>query len=449
MRHRRRRARRTRRSARAPPTAPIETATSAACTPPTAPWRTSRLSAIARPTLPRLTSIRSASATSIRWTGCSQGAAAARSRVGCAAVVRHAAGRLPRHPRRRSARRRPRGRLGLVRLVVHGFTVQVHGLGSRFRIHRDRLLLRHRLRIRRPSISHLATPGRTLAVLLRASLAGPAPVPTPRTGILNGQGATRSTCGAPARRRILDRHDAPPPPRACAARRRRGRGCRAHARRPPGPAPRRRRPVARAVLDRRRGGRHARTATPTAVPTPTPTPEPTPTALPEPTPTATPEPTPRHPHADADAHTYAHARRRRPRRRRCRRPPPIPAPLTGVEVTKPRRERHPIAVMIDDQPDARPQSGFNAASVVWHAPAEGGIPRYMLVFQEQIPASSGRSAARARTTSSGRPRWSAVYVHAGGSPAGAGDAPRDRQRPVGLQRRLVPLGGRTPRPTGA
>ena len=30
--------------------------------------------------------------------------------------------------------------------------------------------------------------------------------------------------------------------------------------------------------------------------------------------------------------------------------------------------------MIDDLAAARPQSGLNAASVVWHAPAEGGIP---------------------------------------------------------------------------
>ena len=38
--------------------------------------------------------------------------------------------------------------------------------------------------------------------------------------------------------------------------------------------------------------------------------------------------------------------------------------------------------MIDDNRVARPQSGFNATSIVYQAPADGGETRYMLVFQE-------------------------------------------------------------------
>ena len=34
---------------------------------------------------------------------------------------------------------------------------------------------------------------------------------------------------------------------------------------------------------------------------------------------------------------------------------------------------------------ARPQSGLSSASVVWQAPAEGGIPRYMAIFQDTLP----------------------------------------------------------------
>ena len=45
--------------------------------------------------------------------------------------------------------------------------------------------------------------------------------------------------------------------------------------------------------------------------------------------------------------------------------------------------------MIDDHHDARPQSGFNDAAIVWQAPAEGGIPRYMMIFQDRIPPSVG------------------------------------------------------------
>ncbi len=45
--------------------------------------------------------------------------------------------------------------------------------------------------------------------------------------------------------------------------------------------------------------------------------------------------------------------------------------------------RLPLAVMIDDNKRARPQSGFNRASIVYQAPNDGGTDRYMLIFQQQ------------------------------------------------------------------
>jgi hypothetical protein len=94
----------------------------------------------------------------------------------------------------------------------------------------------------------------------------------------------------------------------------------------------------------------------------------------------------------------------------------VSAPLTGRLVTPAVAARHPIAVMVDDHSAARPQSGFSAASVVWQAPAEGGIPRYMLVFQDQVPGDVGpvRSARSYYLTWAAELR--ALYVHAGGSP---------------------------------
>ena len=94
----------------------------------------------------------------------------------------------------------------------------------------------------------------------------------------------------------------------------------------------------------------------------------------------------------------------------------VPAPLTGVLVSPKAAEHHPIAVMIDDQIYARPQSGFNAASVVWHAPAEGGIPRYMLIFQEEIPTDVGPVRSARQYYVEWAAEWNAMYVHAGGSP---------------------------------
>ena len=96
--------------------------------------------------------------------------------------------------------------------------------------------------------------------------------------------------------------------------------------------------------------------------------------------------------------------------------PLVPAPLTGRLVTVEAAQQHPIAVMVDDHADARPQAGFNAASVVWQAPAEGGVPRYMLVFQENIAGDVGpiRSARQYYVEWASELR--AMYVHHGGSP---------------------------------
>ncbi len=114
--------------------------------------------------------------------------------------------------------------------------------------------------------------------------------------------------------------------------------------------------------------------------TPAPTASPTPTATPEPTPTM------------------------------------AIAPLTGRLVPEALAKRHPIAVMIDDQAAARPQSGLSQASVVWHAPAEGGIPRYMAIFAEGDPKAVGPVRSSRYYFIGWASEWRAAYVHVGGSP---------------------------------
>ena len=56
--------------------------------------------------------------------------------------------------------------------------------------------------------------------------------------------------------------------------------------------------------------------------------------------------------------------------------------LDGVAAPDALAHRLPMAIMIDDNAVARPQSGFTSASIVYQAPADGGEDRYMLVFQE-------------------------------------------------------------------
>jgi hypothetical protein len=94
----------------------------------------------------------------------------------------------------------------------------------------------------------------------------------------------------------------------------------------------------------------------------------------------------------------------------------VPGPLDGLPTTAAKAAQHPIAVMVDDLRPARPQSGFSAASVVWQAPAEGGIPRYMMIFNEQVPKSVGPIRSSRLYYIAWAAEWRAVYVHVGGSP---------------------------------
>ena len=94
----------------------------------------------------------------------------------------------------------------------------------------------------------------------------------------------------------------------------------------------------------------------------------------------------------------------------------VPDPLTGRLVTPDVANRHPIAVMIDDLGPARPQSGLSSASIVWQAPAEGGIPRYMAIFQETMPTAIGPVRSSRYYYIAWAAEWRAVYAHAGGSP---------------------------------
>jgi hypothetical protein len=59
-------------------------------------------------------------------------------------------------------------------------------------------------------------------------------------------------------------------------------------------------------------------------------------------------------------------------------------PLNGEMYTKQERaiweSRRPLAVMIENHEDSRPQSGLSSADIVYEAIAEGGITRFMAVF---------------------------------------------------------------------
>lgn len=70
--------------------------------------------------------------------------------------------------------------------------------------------------------------------------------------------------------------------------------------------------------------------------------------------------------------------------------PKFYSPLTGIEVDDEALTKRPVtAVMIENSPDARPQSGLKDAGVVFEAVAEGGITRFIALYQESRPGLIG------------------------------------------------------------
>lgn len=66
------------------------------------------------------------------------------------------------------------------------------------------------------------------------------------------------------------------------------------------------------------------------------------------------------------------------------------SPLTGLEVpNEAATKQAATAIMIENSPDARPQSGLKAAGVVFEAIAEGGITRFLALYQQEKPSLIG------------------------------------------------------------
>jgi len=81
------------------------------------------------------------------------------------------------------------------------------------------------------------------------------------------------------------------------------------------------------------------------------------------------------------------------------------ADLDGLNVAADHAHRIPVAVMLDDNAAARPQSGMSAASIVYQAPADGGEVRYMLMFQE----GDAKDVGPVRSTRFYYARWASEY----------------------------------------
>lgn len=98
-------------------------------------------------------------------------------------------------------------------------------------------------------------------------------------------------------------------------------------------------------------------------------------------------------------------------------------PLNGKLFTEIERDawekRRPLAVMIENHPEARPQSGLSDADIVFEAVAEGGVTRYMAMYYCGVQAFD-TTIAPVRSARSYFVDWASgfnlpLYVHVGGA----------------------------------
>lgn len=92
------------------------------------------------------------------------------------------------------------------------------------------------------------------------------------------------------------------------------------------------------------------------------------------------------------------------------------SPLDGVGYsTNEQATRHPLAVMIENHPDARPQSGLSNASIVYEAITEGGITRFMAIFGPKDSSEIGPIRSARLFFMDWLKEYDAFYAHAGGN----------------------------------
>ncbi len=77
----------------------------------------------------------------------------------------------------------------------------------------------------------------------------------------------------------------------------------------------------------------------------------------------------------------------------------------------------PLAIMIENHKLAQPQTGLNEASLIYEIPVEGGITRFMGIY-EKAPAVVGPVRSCREYFVDRALEASALYVHCGGSPKG-------------------------------
>lgn len=92
--------------------------------------------------------------------------------------------------------------------------------------------------------------------------------------------------------------------------------------------------------------------------------------------------------------------------------PTFPNPLTGEPI---REASHLIAVMINNAPAARPQTGLGSADLVYEVEMEGMVTRFLAFFYGDLPENVGSVRSARPYVMMLAKEWDAYFAHVGGS----------------------------------
>jgi len=102
-------------------------------------------------------------------------------------------------------------------------------------------------------------------------------------------------------------------------------------------------------------------------------------------------------------------------------PATVASNLTGLQVSPSVNQRPVTGIMIENSLDARPQSGIIDAGVVFEAIAEGGVTRFLTLFQDTQPSYIGPVRSLRPYYLSWDMGFDAPIAHVGGSPDALSD----------------------------
>ena len=113
-------------------------------------------------------------------------------------------------------------------------------------------------------------------------------------------------------------------------------------------------------------------------------------------------------------------------------PPPVYySPLTGEQVADEAATKQAVtAIMIENSPDARPQSGIKQAGVVYEAIAEGGITRFLTLHQQDKPQLIGPVRSLRMYYVDWLAPYNASVAHVGGSAAALAEIRNGKYRDI-------------------